>query len=146
MLAFMSTSARTARSQTFRFFRLWLWLMYRAAWQPHGEHRALARLARHRHVATHHARELAGDGEPEPRAAKLLRGRPIGLAELLEQLCLLLRRQDRCGRPAPLGHRLFCKDFDDTMAKFNVREAERKKLFAIVESTKGDIVSPSVSL
>jgi len=32
------------------------------------------------------------------------------------------------------------------MAKFNVREAERKKLFAIVESTKGDIVSPSVSL
>jgi len=34
----------------------------------------------------------------------------------------------------------FCKDFDDTMAKFNVPEAERKELFAIVESTKGDIV------
>ena len=35
----------------------------------------------------------------------------------------------------------FCKDFDDTMAKFNVPEAEHKELFAIVESTKGDIVS-----
>jgi hemoglobin len=40
----------------------------------------------------------------------------------------------------------FCKDFDDTMAKFNVPEAEHKELFAIVESTKGDIVSaPSSS-
>ena len=35
----------------------------------------------------------------------------------------------------------FCKDFDDTMAKFNVPEAERKELFAIVQSTKGDIVT-----
>ena len=34
----------------------------------------------------------------------------------------------------------FSKDFDDTMAKFNVPEAERNELFAIVESTKGDIV------
>ena len=34
----------------------------------------------------------------------------------------------------------FCKDFNDTMAKFNVPEAERNELFAIVESTKGDIV------
>ena len=34
----------------------------------------------------------------------------------------------------------FCKDFDDTMAKFNVPEAEHKELFAIVQSTKGDIV------
>jgi truncated hemoglobin YjbI len=40
----------------------------------------------------------------------------------------------------------FCKDFDDTMAKFNVPEAEHKELFAIVESTKGDIVSTSSSL
>src|SRR5262249_797308 len=39
----------------------------------------------------------------------------------------------------------FCKDFDDTMAKFNVPEAEHKELFAIVESTKGDIVIPSTS-
>ena len=35
----------------------------------------------------------------------------------------------------------FCKDFDDTMAKFNVPEAEHKELFAIVQSTKGDIVT-----
>jgi len=34
----------------------------------------------------------------------------------------------------------FCKDSDDTMAKFNVPEAERNELFAIMESTKGDIV------
>jgi hemoglobin len=34
----------------------------------------------------------------------------------------------------------FCKDFDDTMAKFNVPEAESQELFAIVQSTKGDIV------
>jgi truncated hemoglobin YjbI len=35
----------------------------------------------------------------------------------------------------------FCKDFDDTMAKFNVPEAEHKELFAIVQSTKLDIVT-----
>jgi hemoglobin len=35
----------------------------------------------------------------------------------------------------------FCKDFDDTMAKFNVPEMEHKELFAIVQSTKGDIVT-----
>jgi len=43
------------------------WAGWRAAQQTHGEHRALARLARHRHVAAHHARELAGDGEAEWR-------------------------------------------------------------------------------
>jgi len=41
--------------------------------------------------------------------------------------------------------RAFCKDFDDRMAKFKVPEAEHKELFAIVESTKGNIVSPSSS-
>ncbi len=35
----------------------------------------------------------------------------------------------------------FRKDFDDTMAKFNVPEAEQMELFAIVQSTKGDIVT-----
>jgi hemoglobin len=34
----------------------------------------------------------------------------------------------------------FCKDFDDTVDKFSVPEAERKELFAIVQSTKGDII------
>src|SRR5262249_36087615 len=58
--------------------------------QSPRNHRALARLARHGHVATHHARELAGDGKPEPRAAEALSGRGIALTELLEQLCLLL--------------------------------------------------------
>src|SRR6516162_7738576 len=59
--------------------------------QAHGEHRTFARLARHGHVATHHARELARDGEAEPGAAELLRSCGVSLAELLEQLCLLLR-------------------------------------------------------
>ena len=62
-----------------------------ARWQAHGEQRALARLARYRHIATHHARELASDGEAQARAAEPLRGRGLGLAELLEQLGLLLR-------------------------------------------------------
>ena len=34
----------------------------------------------------------------------------------------------------------FCQDFDYTMAKFNVPGAEHRELFAIVQSTKGDIV------
>jgi hypothetical protein len=41
--------------------------------QPHREHRALARLARQRHVAAHHARELAGDGKAESGAAEASR-------------------------------------------------------------------------
>ena len=45
----------------------------RAPWQAHREHRPLARLARHGHVAAHHARELAGDGKPEAGAAEALR-------------------------------------------------------------------------
>src|SRR6516225_1670940 len=57
--------------------------------QAYRKHRAFAWLARHCHVAAHHARELAGDGKAEPRAAEFLRGRGIGLAELLEQLGLL---------------------------------------------------------
>src|SRR5262245_26972300 len=68
-----------------------LWLSVGVCGQAHGEHRAFARLARHGHVATHHAREPAGEGETESGAAEVLSGRGIGLAELLEQLCLLLR-------------------------------------------------------
>src|SRR6266536_387119 len=55
-----------------------------AARQAHRKHRALAELARNRHVAAHHARELAGDGEAKPGAAEALRSRGIGLRELLE--------------------------------------------------------------
>src|SRR4029453_4791604 len=67
------------------------------AWQAHREYRALARLARHRHVAAHHARQLAGDGESETGAAETLRGGFIRLAELLEQPGLLLSRHADAG-------------------------------------------------
>jgi hypothetical protein len=60
-----------------------------AARQAHREHRALAQLARHSHVAAHHARELAGDGKAEPRPAVAPRGQGIGLGEILEQFRLL---------------------------------------------------------
>src|SRR6516165_9805114 len=53
--------------------------------------RRLARLACHCHIAAHHPRELARDSEPEPRSPEALSGGGIGLAELPEQLCLLLR-------------------------------------------------------
>src|SRR5262249_52924360 len=68
-----------------------------ASRQAHGEHRAFTLLARHGHVAAHHARELAGDGEAETGAAELLRGCGVGLAELLEQLSLLLRSHANAG-------------------------------------------------
>src|SRR5262249_12576089 len=89
-----------------------------AAWQPHREHRAFARLARHGHIAAHHACELAGDGEPKPGAAEALRGRGIGLAELLEQLCLLLCGHadagvgDRELDEAPAMAHLACRKLD----------------------------------
>src|SRR5262249_679167 len=72
--------------------RLWL-----AARYPDRKHRAVASLGRQGQVAAHHARELAGDGEAETGAAEALRGRGLGLAECLEQLCLLLRRHANAG-------------------------------------------------
>ena len=54
--------------------RLWR-LCVRAARQAHCKSRAFARLARHCHVAAHHAGELAGDGQTEASAAKSLRRR-----------------------------------------------------------------------
>src|SRR5215469_15509605 len=59
--------------------------------QAHSEHRALALLTLHRHIAAHHARKLAGDGKAEPGATEALSGRGIGLGELLKELRLLLR-------------------------------------------------------
>jgi hypothetical protein len=47
----------------------------RAARQAHCKSRAFARLARHRHVAAHHACELASDGKTKAGAAKSLRRR-----------------------------------------------------------------------
>src|SRR5215475_5084224 len=64
-------------------------------WQMHGEHRTLARLARHRDVAAHHLAELSADHEAETRAAVLARRLRGRLGELLEQLAhLLLRHAD----------------------------------------------------
>src|SRR5262245_64270309 len=86
--------------------------------QAYRKHRAFAWLARHGHVATHHARELAGDGKAEPGAAEALRGRGIGLAELLEQLGLLLRghadpgvRDGELDEVATIAH-LACRKLD----------------------------------
>src|SRR5262249_53004189 len=73
------------------------WSGWRAARQAHRKHRALARLARHCHIAAHPPRELARDSEPEPRSPEALSGGGIGLAELLEQLCLLLRGHPDAG-------------------------------------------------
>jgi hypothetical protein len=60
------------------------WLAAGAPGQAYRKHRAFARLARHRHVAAHYARELAGDREPQACAAILLGGRRLGLGEFLE--------------------------------------------------------------
>ncbi len=69
----------------------------RAYRQAHGEDRAFARLARQGHVTAHHARELAGNRKAEAGSAIAPRGQGIGLAELLEQLRLLLRRHADAG-------------------------------------------------
>src|SRR5262249_27808467 len=107
--------------------------------QAHGEHRALARLARHGHVAAHHARELAGDGKAEPRAAEVLRGRDIGLAEFFEQLCLLLRGHADAGvgdgkldEVAAIAH-LACRKLD--LARFG-------ELARIAEEIEQDLPQP----
>src|SRR5262249_15089008 len=66
------------------------WLAVGASGQSHRKHRAFARLARHRHIPTHHARELAGDGKAESSSAVAARCEGIGLGEVLEQFRLLL--------------------------------------------------------
>jgi hypothetical protein len=53
---------------------LGLVLAIAAARQSHREHRPLARFARHRHVAAHHARELARYGKAKAGSAEVLRG------------------------------------------------------------------------
>src|SRR5262249_53162416 len=74
-----------------------LWRLGVAPRRAHREYRALARLARHCHVAAHHARELAGDGKAEPRAAIAARCQGIGLREILEQFRLLFGGQANAG-------------------------------------------------
>src|SRR5262245_41076234 len=95
-----SAAAPAARCRNCRrgsfILTLPLRLRVRAPRQAHGEHRAFAVLARNRHVTAHQARELTGDGKAEAGSAEALSGRGIGLAELLEQLCLSPPR--RAGR------------------------------------------------
>src|SRR5215470_4118171 len=107
--------------------------------QPHGKHRTLARLARHRHIAPHHARKLASDCKAEACATEILRGRGIGLAELLEQLGLLLRRHADAGvgdgeldKATAIAH-LACRKLD--LARFG-------ELARIAEEIEKDLPQP----
>src|SRR5262249_17915483 len=79
--------SRAFRQSPRRRGRLFLCVLARR--QANREHRALADLARHRHIAAHQARELTGDGKAESRAPETLSSRGIGLTEFFEQLCLL---------------------------------------------------------
>src|SRR5215813_4917009 len=60
--------------------RLWP-LCVRTSRQAHHKRRTFAEFARDGHIAAHQARELAGDGKAEPRAAEVLSGCGIGLTE-----------------------------------------------------------------
>jgi hypothetical protein len=53
----------------------------RAAGEAHRKHRALAWLARHGDIATHHACQLAGDGKAQSCATVTARGKRIGLGK-----------------------------------------------------------------
>src|SRR5262249_11258007 len=61
--------------------------------QTPPENPAFSWLARHPPLPAPPSRQLAGDGKAEPGPAEALSGRGISLAELLEQLSLLLRSQ-----------------------------------------------------
>ncbi len=80
--------------------------------QHDGEGRALARLAGDGDIAAQHGREMPGDGEAEPGAAVIARGRGVGLGEGLEQPAHLLVAHadagilDREGEDRAAGSRL----------------------------------------
>jgi len=57
-----------------------LGLAIAAAWQANRKHRTFAHLARHGHVAAHHACELAREGKAEPGSTVAARSERIGLA------------------------------------------------------------------
>ena len=61
-----------------------------ASWSGSG-------IARHRHVAAHHARELAREGKTEPCPAIAARGQGIGLGEILKQFRPLFGGQANAG-------------------------------------------------
>jgi hypothetical protein len=60
------------------------WLAVGASGQSHREYGALAGLASHSHIATHHACEFARKGKAEPRPAIAACGQRICLGEVLE--------------------------------------------------------------
>ena len=68
-------TTKAAADRCDHFGRLACDLGARAARQPHCKSRAFARLARHCHVAAHHAGELAANGNAETGAAEALRRR-----------------------------------------------------------------------
>jgi hypothetical protein len=49
-----------------------LGLAIAAGRQAHCKHRTFAHLARHDHIAAHHARELAREGKAEPRSTGIV--------------------------------------------------------------------------
>ena len=74
---------------------------HRREWQQRGEHAALARLAAHRDVATHHARERARDLQAQAGATEAPIDGFVALAETLEQP----RQRDRVHADAGVGDR-----------------------------------------
>src|SRR5262249_18604780 len=103
------------------------------------DHRALALLARYRYVTTHHAGELAGDREPQPGPTITSGGRSVGLAELLEQLGLLLWRHADAG----IGH----SDFDPVVAIRHLPNMQRNLAFlselaGVAQQVEQDLSQP----
>jgi hypothetical protein len=68
-----------------------------AARQAHRKHRALAGLARHRHVAAHHPCQLAANRKAQAGATKPSRGQRIGCVNSANKLRRLLRRHANAG-------------------------------------------------
>src|SRR5919198_197971 len=61
----MSRHMQCSKSASFSAAIFETWLAFGAARYAHRKYRALARLARHGHVAAHHACEPAADGEAQ---------------------------------------------------------------------------------
>ena len=99
--------------------------------QAHRKHRALARLARHGHVAAHHACEPAADGEAQASAAKFPSGQRVGLSEFAEQLRLLFRRHADTGvadgqlNPSAVVAVIARRSIDLQSKRFDDRRPER---------------------
>jgi hypothetical protein len=78
-----------------------LGLAIAAARQAHCKHRTFAHLARHGHVATHHPRELAGDGKAEPAGCSAVIPMPLSATVKLFRDFHPGRFTDRAARAFP---------------------------------------------